>query len=201
MQLLRSGSSYLFDDLMEVGSVVDVWARLLIVCWAGLLGGLDEFPTEAVDEDEEDVSEADGALTSIQKLLLDTIAPMPPARLSSRHVANADEVKLLRMTRIEEAKDVLHIFSHIRKTYRVRWVLLEGGGDAPPQLRSRPTAAVKGGSAGKTGKSTKKPAKKAKSSADAIDVDAVDEKTDVPPTAAATKGIRWVAMNEVSDAK
>jgi hypothetical protein len=80
-------------------------------------------------------------------------------------------------------------------------VLLEGGGDAPPQLRPRPTAAVKGGSAGKIGKSTKKPAKKAKSSADAIDVDAVDEKTDVLPTAAATKGIRWVAMNEVSDAK
>jgi len=29
------------------------------------------------------------------------------------------------------------VFSHIRKTYRVQWVVLEGGGPSPPALATR----------------------------------------------------------------
>lgn len=44
----------------------------------------------------------------------------------------------LQISKIKSAGDVIHVFSHIRKTYRVQWVLLEGGGSAPPLLASRP---------------------------------------------------------------
>jgi A/G-specific adenine glycosylase len=41
------------------------------------------------------------------------------------------------LVKIERAGDVLHVFSHIRKTYRVQWVVLEGGGASPPELAKR----------------------------------------------------------------
>lgn len=34
---------------------------------------------------------------------------------------------------MKPAGDVIHVFSHIKKTYRVQWVVLEGTPD-PPQL-------------------------------------------------------------------
>lgn len=42
-----------------------------------------------------------------------------------------------RIVHVKPAGDVVHVFSHIRKTYRVQWVLLKGGGDEPPMLRHR----------------------------------------------------------------
>lgn len=41
----------------------------------------------------------------------------------------------MRIVHVKPAGDVVHVFSHIRKTYRVQWVLLKGGGDEPPTLR------------------------------------------------------------------
>jgi A/G-specific adenine glycosylase len=46
-----------------------------------------------------------------------------------------------RLLKIERAGDVLHVFSHIRKTYRVQWVVLEGGGTSPPELAKRSSLA------------------------------------------------------------
>ncbi|TBU47064.1 DNA glycosylase [Dichomitus squalens] len=47
-----------------------------------------------------------------------------------------------RVVKIVPAGDVLHIFSHIRKTYRVQWVVLEGGSsDEPPPLVPEPELA------------------------------------------------------------
>ena len=46
---------------------------------------------------------------------------------------------LLRIVNIMPAGDVTHIFSHIRKTYRIQWVVLEGGKSDPPSLMSRPS--------------------------------------------------------------
>jgi hypothetical protein len=48
---------------------------------------------------------------------------------------------VLRLVKIERAGDVLHVFSHIRKTYRVQWVVLQGGGASPPELAKRPALA------------------------------------------------------------
>ena len=41
---------------------------------------------------------------------------------------------------VKPAGEVVHVFSHIRKTYRVQWVLLKGGGDETPQLRPKSEA-------------------------------------------------------------
>lgn len=41
----------------------------------------------------------------------------------------------IQIVHVKPAGDVLHVFSHIRKTYRVQWVLLKGGGKEPPKLR------------------------------------------------------------------
>ena len=42
----------------------------------------------------------------------------------------------LRITQTQHVGDVLHIFSHIRKTYRVQWVVLQGGSSPPDLLPS-----------------------------------------------------------------
>ncbi len=41
--------------------------------------------------------------------------------------------KTCQVKNIIPAGDIVHVFSHIRKTYRVQWVILEGG-QGPPQL-------------------------------------------------------------------
>ena len=41
----------------------------------------------------------------------------------------------LRISKIKVAGDVVHLFSHVKKTYRAQWVLLEGG-STPPTLKS-----------------------------------------------------------------
>jgi hypothetical protein len=48
-----------------------------------------------------------------------------------------------RLVKIERGGDVLHVFSHIRKTYRVQWVVLEGGGASPPELATRSASKMK----------------------------------------------------------
>ena len=40
----------------------------------------------------------------------------------------------IRISQVISAGDVLHVFSHVKKTYRTQWVVLEGGGSSPPSL-------------------------------------------------------------------
>ncbi|KAM5533579.1 hypothetical protein V8D89_012795 [Ganoderma adspersum] len=49
----------------------------------------------------------------------------------------------LRVVKLVPAGDVLHIFSHIRKTYRAQWVVLEGG-SGPPPLAQQPDTSFSG---------------------------------------------------------
>jgi len=79
--------------------------------------------------------------------LLSRLMKSPPP-LDTRSNAGADAARssVPRLVKIERAGDVLHVFSHIRKTYRVQWVVLEGGGASPPELvaamaRPKPKAA------------------------------------------------------------
>ncbi|KAF9243111.1 DNA glycosylase [Melanogaster broomeanus] len=44
----------------------------------------------------------------------------------------------MRVVYVKPAGDVVHIFSHIKKTYRVQWVVLEGGDEKPPELQNSP---------------------------------------------------------------
>jgi A/G-specific adenine glycosylase len=40
----------------------------------------------------------------------------------------------IQISQVIPAGDVLHVFSHVKKTYRTQWVVLEGGGSSPPAL-------------------------------------------------------------------
>ncbi|KAI5119737.1 hypothetical protein M0805_008667 [Coniferiporia weirii] len=94
----------------------------------GLLAGLHEFPSRADVED----SDSPTALQAIgQEILREMLTePLPPYQISSSKGLpktsreNSDD---LQITKMKSAGDVLHIFSHIRKTYRVQWIMLEGG--------------------------------------------------------------------------
>jgi A/G-specific adenine glycosylase len=73
-------------------------------------------------------------------LLSCLIIKSPPPPVDSRSKAaetSQSAAGVSRLVKIERAGDVLHVFSHIRKTYRVQWVVLEGGGADPPELAKR----------------------------------------------------------------
>jgi A/G-specific adenine glycosylase len=71
--------------------------------------------------------------------LLSRLFKSPPLDACSKF-ADAARSGAPRVVEIERAGDVLHVFSHIRKTYRVQWVVLEGGGASPPELATRAVA-------------------------------------------------------------
>jgi A/G-specific adenine glycosylase len=75
--------------------------------------------------------------------LLSCLFDSPPLDASSK-VADTARSGAPRLVKIQRAGDVLHVFSHIRKTYRVQWVVLEGGDASPPKLARRPVPAVSG---------------------------------------------------------
>lgn len=65
--------------------------------------------------------------------LLSCLLKSPPVESQSK-AADTSQSGVTRLVKIDRAGDVLHVFSHIRKTYRVQWVVLEGGGTNPPEL-------------------------------------------------------------------
>ena len=98
----------------------------------GLLAGLYEFPSsENIDEDKMD-------LLDISHSILDNLLASPPPKYTSlkRKLAiGTNDEDQLRITDIRHIGDTLHIFSHIKKTYRVSSVVLQGG-SAPPLLNN-----------------------------------------------------------------
>ncbi|CCL99105.1 uncharacterized protein FIBRA_01119 [Fibroporia radiculosa] len=111
----------------------------------GLLAGLHEFPTAA---------NVDSALTpAAQRALAHSIttgllaAPVEPCRAgTSGNLASGEGTvdDSLRIVQIVDAGDVVHVFSHIRKTYRVQWVALTGG-KRPPHLAASSTPGGRSG--------------------------------------------------------
>jgi len=81
----------------------------------GLLAGLYEFPTHA------NVSR-DTSHTSQEKITTEITAQLEKDKSPSS------------MSAVKSVGDVLHVFSHIKKTYRVHWIVLEDGGKCPPSL-------------------------------------------------------------------
>ena len=92
---------------------------------------------------------------------------------------------ILRVVTIKAVGDVVHVFSHIKKTYRVQWVILEGGEDEPPGLHEElclsPVPTLKSDKRGKMPSSSKS----AKSSGSSKD----------------TAVARWVPLEGVESAK
>ena len=154
---------------------------------AGLLAGLHEFPTEPNVGNGLSAS----AMQQIPQKLLSTLLRTPPqpyGRTAGERQTRAAAAPFeeLRIAHIRPAGDVVHVFSHIRKTYRVQWVLLEGGGcDVPPLA---PQQSATGGPAavqkkGKRGSKQAEPSPGARATPSS------------PPTAP------WKALADVPEAK
>jgi len=116
-------------NVIEWRSGTDRWFLLTRRPEGGLLAGLHEFPTSPEVPDSITASEErETAMTLLSRLI-----KSPPLDTRSDAV-DAARSSVPRLVKIERAGDVLHVFSHIRKTYRVQWVVLEGGGASPPEL-------------------------------------------------------------------
>ncbi|KNZ82256.1 A/G-specific adenine DNA glycosylase [Termitomyces sp. J132] len=95
----------------------------------GLLAGLYEFPTTSnVARTTSTAAQAKIPLTVLGKLLKYAVLPYD---LKNRSEAHSDHFMI---TTIKPASDVLHVFSHIKKTYRPQWVVVHGG-ESPPPLK------------------------------------------------------------------
>ena len=71
------------------------------------------------------------ASETLSKILSASV--FPPTD-SLNHENGASQSESITISSIRTGGDVLHVFSHIRKTYRVQWVVLRGG-DSPPAIR------------------------------------------------------------------
>ncbi|PPR02215.1 hypothetical protein CVT26_012107 [Gymnopilus dilepis] len=95
----------------------------------GLLAGLYDFPTSVAvptaitRHDQELLSSA-----VLSKLLSGFLSAPTAQELPESEHEISEKPEIIK---IHPVGDVLHIFSHIRKTYRVQWIILEGG-DKPP---------------------------------------------------------------------
>ncbi|KAI0031939.1 DNA glycosylase [Vararia minispora EC-137] len=96
---------------------------------AGLLAGLYEFPTQPNISVDEPAASAPHLLPLLAGLLIRV-----PDGLSAKAPKDAAG---LRLAKTYSAGDVKHVFSHIIKTYRVVWAVLEGDeeGEGPPALK------------------------------------------------------------------
>lgn len=109
-------------------------------------------------------------------------APVFPPTDSFNNQNNASRSEGITISSIRTGGDVLHVFSHIRKTYRVQWVVLRGG-DSPPAIRER-TPSQKG--------RRKLELKAEKRSDDAVNVTSQSGNHN---------GAIWVPLNEVMETK
>ncbi|EJD02473.1 DNA glycosylase [Fomitiporia mediterranea MF3/22] len=178
----------------------------------GLLAGLHEFPSRA------NVQEADTPekLRSVgQDVLRDVLSSPPLFKPTSSRPRAPDgsstkvEQDGLRIVKMKPAGDVLHVFSHIRKTYRVQWILLEGtvtesnldsGVEKPPALKAHYACSPPNGSV----KSEKTRTKKGKAGKDVDDEDEEMEKSKKPAHSPGLKNkdpaLRWVENEDVQHA-
>ncbi|KAG2074761.1 DNA glycosylase [Suillus decipiens] len=165
----------------------DRWFLLVRRPEGGLLAGLHEFPTLP------NLSGAQASTSNMAeipyKLLQELLVHPPsshndkgPLKLSSSN-SSCNVSKVIQIT---PAGDVVHVFSHIKKTYRVQWVLLEG--DEIPQLR--PAISPEQGS-----KENSNCTKNLKGKQKRSEVSEVDVYT-IPQTLSA----QWVQITQVEDA-
>ncbi|KAJ6571712.1 DNA glycosylase [Mycena capillaripes] len=95
----------------------------------GLLAGLDEFPTSPnVPSSMSRARQSKIPQEILSTLLHSNVRLLEDAPKSRPDTSNTS----LRITKVQSAGDVVHVFSHIKKTYRVQWVLLEGTPNIPP---------------------------------------------------------------------
>ncbi|RDX54738.1 DNA glycosylase [Lentinus brumalis] len=192
------------------------WFLLVRRPEGGLLAGLQEFPTAQ----NVPVTTSPSAQITIADTLLSVLLVSPPPARSSQSAAPSDSsgqsprrrpakpspetrgvphADGLRVVKIVPAGDVLHMFSHIKKTYRVQWVLLEGGAessDQPPALVEHPDLAcvVPGAPKLKTFKGTY--ARRLKDCVTSSGMFSSTSRTSSPPC----QRTQWVPLDAVEEA-
>ncbi|KAG6848632.1 hypothetical protein H0H93_015370, partial [Arthromyces matolae] len=101
-----------------------------------LLAGLHEFPTSSnVAKTTSTAAQKKIPVTLLDGLLKSPVSPQNNSKKAESPIAQ------LVITSIKPADDVVHVFSHIRKTYRPQWVIIEGG-DLPPAFKGPSSAHV-----------------------------------------------------------
>ncbi|KAG6812210.1 hypothetical protein H0H92_003946 [Tricholoma furcatifolium] len=96
----------------------------MAAAFVGLLAGLYEFPTSSnVSKATSSTTQAKVPHTLLSNLLKDAVLPYNPKR--------KEAPKGLVIASIRPTKDIVHVFSHIKKTYRPQWVVTEGGNSLP----------------------------------------------------------------------
>ncbi|KAF8223425.1 DNA glycosylase [Tricholoma matsutake] len=101
------------------------WFLLVRRPEGGLLAGLYEFPTSAnVSKTTSHDAMARIPNKLLSRLLSSTVPPYNKNRSKSQNDA-------LQIKELHFAGDVVHVFSHIKKTYRTQWVVLQGGENLP----------------------------------------------------------------------
>lgn len=145
-----------------------------------MLAGLYEFPTVP----NVSVPPTPAALRDAPRALLATLLVHPLA------VKDGD-IGLLHIERTAPAGDVVHVFSHIRKTYRVQWIVLQGGGPECPALAHQIPAR------GVTRPSTSSTAAAA---AEAVEAAAIAPREATTAASSPSSAI-WTPIDSVVDAK
>lgn len=153
-------------------------SQLIFSFLPGLLAGLFEFPTlDNVPDPDSKLHTTRGPVTALSSVLVEPVGPPKSPSQSDKEPGQSTEA--VRISKVKRAGDILHIFSHVRKTYRTQWVLLTGD-DAPPALLPKAKSAV-----------TTKKATKGKQKGKAASEDG----------AVTSEGAKWVTMGEVEHAK
>ncbi|EGN92517.1 hypothetical protein SERLA73DRAFT_164044 [Serpula lacrymans var. lacrymans S7.3] len=169
----------------------DRWFLLTRRPEGGLLAGLHDFPTLPNVSDEEEVDTPDIIL---QKWL---ISPPASGKVATQRPSNNainGTRDAIRIVDVKPAGDVIHVFSHVKKTYRIQWIVLEGGtdGEPPKLLCDAVPRPEKYKSTAKTDKSTKR--KKGRKRA--MPESSHENGQDVEGALKA----KWILMNDVQDA-
>jgi len=144
----------------------------------GLLAGLNDFPT-SVNVPATTTRCDQEALPSEILSHLVSGGPCLPSKRPNRNTIEDNEKGFI-IARIQPVGDVLHIFSHIRKTYRVQWVVLEGGVSPPSILEYQSLH-------------DERPRKKHKKAKRAV------KDVNVKPQIDGPKEVIWVPLNEVME--
>ena len=160
-----------------------------------------EFPSRVNVEDNETKNQTSLrriGQTELENVLKNSVPPYTPSNLLGFKPKNNGESvsQGLKITRMQPIGDVLHVFSHIKKTYRIQWILLGGlerpdGKVDPPEPNTN--YVFNGGEDDENSEETSKVSRKGRKKKEKASEKVEENKTG--------KTLRWVEYDEVSKAK
>jgi len=173
------------------------WFLLVRRPEGGLLAGLHDFATASnvpvTTTSAEQIEISHTLLSGILAVSLQQYAARTSGDQTYKASSNSEDSSTLRIVKIEPAGDVIHIFSHIKKTYRIQWVVLEGGGAEPPSLASLSLPSPVGGRTKRTVNAGGKKTTKARNAPSKLS-------QPEPPLSETPVRAMWMPVDDVIDA-